>query len=176
MSGANPSHFTGNDQRPVEMVSWNVITGSGGFLSILNAANPGMNFRLPSEAEWEYACRARTTTRFYWGDDLTYTAIANYAWQNETSSSTHPVGGKSPNIWGLYDMSGNVYEWVQDWFHGDYTNALMNGSAWESPAGSSRVQRGGCWNGGNYGCRSANRAFSPPDATGESVGFRLAKF
>jgi len=177
----NPSWFQGGHgegegadagNRPVEEVSWDDITGS--FLPTLNAAT-GKTFRLPSEAEWEYAARAGTATRFYWGDDPDYTAIGDYAWYYANSDyQTHVVGGKLPNAFGLYDMSGNVWEWVQDWC-GPYPSVSMSDPT--GPAsGSTRVFRGGSgYNGGGYGCRSAYSNDSYPSAAGDDLGFRLAR-
>ena len=165
--GNNPSSFSGADH-PVERVSWTDIQG---FESALGNA-----FRLPSEAEWEYACRAGTTTRFYWGDDGNYSQIGSYAWYTSNSSSaTHPVGQKTVNAWGLYDMSGNVWEWCEDWYHSDYTDAPSDGSAWVSPSGSYRVLRGGSWSSNARSCRSANRGSLDPSSRYIGLGFRLLR-
>lgn len=170
----NPAHFTGDLERPVEQVSWTKITSE--FLPALNTYT-GRTFRLPSEAEWEYACRAGTTERFFWGDDLTYTLINIHAWYaNNSDYTTQAVGTvNSPNAWGLYDMSGNVWEWCQDWYHDTYTGAPTNGSAWLSPATYDRVIRGGGWSypGGN--CRSASRSPILPGYSNEVIGFRIAR-
>ncbi len=171
--GNNPSNFLGSTRRPVETVSWNDVQG---FITTLNFENPDMTFRLPTEAEWEYACRAGTTTRFYWGDDPNLDYLADYAWfTNNSLDKTHDVAGKSPNAWGLCDMIGNVGEWCQDYWHDDYTNAPTDGSAWEEPAGTDRVTRGG-----NFGCtvnflRSAARTYAEPGLGQYSIGFRLVK-
>ena len=174
--GDNPSQFQGDgdtDNRPVEQVSWD---DAQSFIAALNDAHPGMGFRLPSEAEWEYACRAGTTTRFYWGNDPDYTAINDYAWYASNSGDrTHDVGGTPPNAWGLYDMSGNVWEWVQDWYHNSYTGAPTDGSGWESPAGTDRVRRGGSWLYDEDDCRSALRSNDVSSNSDSSVGFRLAR-
>ena len=174
-AGNNPSSFQ-DDNRPVEHVSWD---SAQSFITELNTAT-GLTFRLPSEAEWEYACRAGTTTRFYWGDDLSYTDIGNYAWYNDNSSNqTHDVGTAGgtghPNAFGLYDMSGNVWEWCQDWFHDSYTGAPADGSAWESPTSSYRVFRGGGCHNDNNNCRSVFRFSSYPDITYGYTGIRLAR-
>jgi formylglycine-generating enzyme required for sulfatase activity len=170
--GTNPSCFVGDMNRPVEQVSWNDIAQTDGFLDRLNQANPGTTFRLPTEAEWEYACRAGTATRFYWGDDPGYQAIGDYAWFNGNSgNTTHPVGQKMPNAWGLFDMSGNVWEWCQDWY------GLYSGSAshdpWKSSVSDSRIPRGGCWvNHGRY-CRSTERYGDHPGNRNYGIGLRL---
>ena len=170
--GDNPSFFTGVPGRPVDTVSWN---DAQAFITALNALGHGV-FRLPSEAEWEYACRAGTTTRFFWGDDLQFTKVGTYSWYIVNSGTvTHPVGQKAANPWGLYDMTGDVWEWCQDWWHDDYTGAPTDGSAWESPAGSSRVGRGGAWNGYSELCRSAYRSYDFPENSADTIGFRLAK-
>jgi len=172
--GSNPSQFTGDLRHPVEQVSWKDVHS---FITAVNGLGQG-RFRLPSEAEWEYACRAGTTTRFYWGDDPSYTQIGNYAWwESNSSSTTHPVGQKLANAWGLYDMSGNVWEWCVDWYHGDYFGAPTDGSAWVSPRDNVRVFRGGGWNLGLtiYRCRSACRAYIYPSSAGGALGFRLAR-
>jgi len=168
--GSNPSHFTGNPSRPVEMVSWNDVQT---FIMGVNALGQG-TFHLPSEAQWEYACRAGTTTRFYWGNDPNYTQIGSYAWYENNSTASHPVGQKHSNEWGLYDMSGNIFEWCEDWFHSSYAGAPADGSAWVSPTGASRVLRGGGWIYEAYGARSAFRGSGTPSGSFYTIGFRLA--
>jgi len=137
------------------------------FIAALNTAT-GLTFRLPSEAEWEYACRAGTTTRFYWGDDPSYTEIGNYAWYEDNAYNAgqtyaHIVGQKLPNAFGLYDMSGNVWEWCEDDWHDNYSGTPpTDGSAWvDSPRGWYGVVRGGSffdYDGiGDNWCRSASR-------------------
>ena len=161
---------------PAVYVSWN---DAQSFITALNGLT-GKTFRLPSEAEWEYACRAGTTTRFYWGDDPSYTAIDDYAWWDGNAYDVneryaHVVGQLLPNAFGLYDMSGNVWEWCQDWYHLSYTGAPADGSAWESPTGSSRVFRGGGWFFHGIRCRSAHRTGIGPSGQGAGLGFRLVK-
>jgi len=170
--GSNPSYFTGDMSRPVESISWDDITQPNGFLDKLNQANPGLTFRLPTEAEWEYACRAGTTTRFYWGDDPSYSQIGTYAWYYDNSGdTTHPVGQKTPNAWGLYDMSGNVWEWCQDWY-GSYAAGAVSDPQGPS-TGTFRVLRGGCWNYVVRFCRSAPRLSYSPDSRSFVSGVRL---
>ena len=170
--GDNPSFFSSDLSRPVERVSWDDVQD---FIEAVNALGQGV-VRLPSEAEWEYACRAGTATRFYWGDDPEYTEIGSYVWYDGNSATaTHPVGQKTPNAWGLYDMGGNVWEWCQDWWHDDYTGAPTDGSAWESPTGTGRVGRGGAWNAYDEYCRSAYRSFEFPVNSADTIGFRLAR-
>ena len=180
----SPSYFQGErvagvntDSRPVEQVSWDDITGASGFLSRLNAANPGLAFRLPSEAEWEYACRAGTTTRFYWGDDLDSSQIGLYAWYSGNSGGqTHDVGKNLPNAWGLYDMSGNVDEWCQDWYEAYWAGAVSDPQG--ASSGSYRVLRGGNWYYDASYCRAANRSDDDSDGSDDrysSFGFQLVR-
>ena len=167
--GDNPSNFKG-DYLPVEQVSLNDVQE---FIKKLNQKEGDNKYRLPSEAEWEYACRAGTTTRYSFGDDEG--KIGEYAWYDGNSGSkTHPVGQKKPNLWGLYDMHGNVWEWVQDKWHYDYKGAPSDGSAWESGDGSSRVFRGGSWYINARNCRSAYRG-GDPGIRDSRVGFRLLR-
>jgi formylglycine-generating enzyme required for sulfatase activity len=130
--------------------------------------------RLPSEAEWEYACRAGTRTRFYSGD--IENDLKEVGWYSENSGKKlHPVGEKKPNAWGLYDMHGNVWEWVEDDWHDSYKKAPDDGRAWvDNPRGSFRVMRGGGWYDGAQHCRSAVRFIAPGSRSG-SVGFRLSR-
>ena len=162
----NPAHDYGvGDNYPVYFVSWDDIQE---FEAALDNS-----FRLPSEAEWEYACRAGTETRFYWGDDPDYDEIGDYAWYTSNSNSqTHDVGQKRPNAFGLYDMSGNVWEWCEDWYHNSYEGAPDDGSAWDDD-GSYRVLRGGSWLNNPWGCRSAARHRYLPGTRDRNNGFRL---
>jgi len=175
--GYNPSFFKG-DSLPVEQVSWNQVQE---FIGRLNAIDPGKGYRLPSEAEWEYACRAGSSTRFPWGDDPHYYALGMFSWTDVgTTGDTHPVGRKLPNAWGLYDMHGNVFEWCRDWYHDSYDKTPTDGSALESPVGSQRVYRGGgsvipSWEYDARRCRSAYRCRGRPTSRYYDVGFRLVK-
>ena len=167
--GTNPSYYKSSGlDAPVESVSWNNAVAFCNALS----QRTGRTVTLPTEAQWEYACRAGSTTRFYYGDDPGYTLLHNYAWYWDNSSlRTHPVGEKTPNAWGLYDMHGNVWDWCKDWY-GSYASANVVDP--QGPAsGSSRVLRGGCW--GNYArdCRSAYRTHYYPGSTGDFSGFRV---
>ncbi len=169
--GHNPSKFSYFDN-PVEQVSWDDVQD---FIDALNGAKGvAALYRLPTESEWEYACRAGTTSRFYWGDDPSYTAIDDYAWYSGNSASaTHVVGGKMPNLWGLYDMSGNVYEWCQDRY-GDYPVGGVTDP--QGPGtGNTRVVRGGSWEASSESCRSANRESLVPANTSSDLGFRLVR-
>lgn len=152
--GNNPSAFKGADL-PVDGVSWNDAIA---FVARLNAQGDGYTYRLPSEAEWEYAARAGTTGD-YAGD------LDAMAWYDSNSGkTTHPVGGKQPNGFGLYDMHGNVWEWCQDWYHASNAGAPTDGSAWLSGGEQKeRVLRGGSWGNFDHVCRSARRFSNGPD-------------
>ncbi|MDD5779536.1 MAG: formylglycine-generating enzyme family protein [Bacteroidales bacterium] len=166
--GDNPSHFTENMQRPVEQVSWNDCQT---FIQKLNELT-GANFRLPTEAEWEFAARGGRNSRGY-----QYSGSSNLddvAWYDGNSSSTtHPVKTKSPNELGIYDMSGNVWEWCQDWY-GNYSSSSQTNPTGPS-TGSNRVCRGGCWANLARYCRSAYRFKSgTPGRRDYILGLRLA--
>jgi formylglycine-generating enzyme required for sulfatase activity len=166
--------------RPVETVSWEDAVAYCAALTERERAAGRISansvYRLPTEAEWEYACRGWTSTRFSYGDDLGYTNLTNYAWYWDNSDyQTHPAGQKLPNPWGLHDMHGNVWEWCQDWW-GDYAGGIALDP--QGPdTGSPRVIRGGYWGGwGKWGyagyCRSANRGYFVPDDGSGGIGFR----
>jgi formylglycine-generating enzyme required for sulfatase activity len=154
----------------VERVSWNDIQE---FLSKLNAKT-GKTYRLPTEAEWEYAARGGSQSRGY--KYAGSNSLDEVAWYTDNSGSkTHPVGQKKANELGLYDMSGNVWEWCADDWHGSYSGAPSTGRAWiDSPRASSRVFRGGGWDGGARYCRVSYRGNYTPSFRGSALGFRLA--
>jgi len=170
--GTNPSNFKG-PQNPVEKVSWDEAVEFCRKLSALPAEkSAGYVYRLPTEAEWECACRAETTTKYSFGDSAS--ELGAYGWYDENSGkTTHPVGGKTPNPWGLYDMHGNVWEWCQDW-HGKYPSGPVTDPTGPS-LGSSRVRRGGGWDYYPRLCRSANRGRNSPDYRSSSLGFRVLR-
>ncbi len=165
----NPSNFK-IDDFPVQKVSW---SDAQEFIEKLNEIEGTDKYRLPSEAEWEYACRAGTTTRYYFGDDSS--ELDEYGWCDGSWDSVlmHPVGQKKPNPWGLYDMYGNVWEWCQDRWHDDYDGAPSDRSAWENGSSSLRVVRGGGWRYYSGSCRSALRYNDGPGPRRYSIGFRV---
>ena len=167
--GNNPSSFSGNANNPVEQVSWNDIVGF----------NTATGLRLPSEAEWEYACRGGTTTAFHsmpgypngTNDD---SLLGNIAWfYPAAGSTTHAVAGKAANAFGMYDMSGNVWEWCNDWY-GSYAAGNTTDPAGPS-SGSDRVRRGGLWNKYSGYCRSSDRSSCAPGGGYVGLGFRVAR-
>ena len=186
VTGSNPcsstSYGKGNSY-PVHYVSYNMIRGSSvgagwpsssavdasSFLGKLRART-GLDFDLPTEAQWEYACRAGTTTTFSYGDS----ANGSYMWYSSNSSSkAHEVGTKSPNPWGLYDMHGNVWEWCLDW----YASSLTGGTDPKgSSSGSYRVLRGGSWGSAASNCASSGRnSINPSHENSNGFGFRLVR-
>ena len=130
--GKNPSKYEGAN-KPVEDVSWNDA------VAFFRKLNDEVEYRLPTEAQWEYACRAGTTTAYSFGDDVSQ--LGEYAWYSGNSSSTHPVGELKPNAWGLFDMHGNVFEWCQDWY-GDYDSLKVVSDPTGPASGDLRVWRG----------------------------------
>ena len=160
----------GRDRRPVINVCWEDAVAYCLWLS----AQTGRTYRLPSEAEWEYACRAGTRTPWSFGDDEK--ALGDHGWlDGDLGGQTHPVGEKRANPWGLHDMHGNVWEWVQDHWNDDYQGAPDDGTAWETPRGQWRVARGGCWIFHAWYCRSAQRYHWEPASRNVWLGFRLAR-
>jgi len=193
--GNNPSSFSGAERsvkqvsqssfsgakRPVEQVSWNNAVEFCQKLS----QKTGREYRLPSEAEWEYACRAGTTTPFHFGETITtelanYNGTVNYASEpkGKYRQETTEVGSFPPNSFGLYDMHGNVWEWCQDDWHDNYVNAPKNGNAWTSQSGNGNVLRGGSWINVPQNCRSASRIrynfnWDVLDRIRNGIGFRV---
>ena len=168
---SNPSHFKG-PKNPVEKVNWDDCRA---FLSKLNEkfGQKGMEFGLPSEAQWEYACRAGSTTRYSFGDDAG--GLGNNAWfRGNSRGATHPVGQKKPNAWGLHDMHGNVWEWCADWY-GDYSEQSAASDPTGPSSGVLRVLRGGSWSYSDRDSfRCASRGISRPAAHCHYFGFRVA--
>lgn len=166
--GTNPASHTAA-KNPVENVSW---YDAKVFLKKLSDRSPGGGFRLPTEAEWEYACRAGSTTEYSFGDDPEQ--LSKYGWYDANSGrATHPVGQKKPNAWGLFDMHGNVWEWCSD-YRGDYpTNAIADPIGGKDPH---FVQmRGGSAMYIARNCRSANRHTSGPPSRHDFIGLRVAR-
>jgi len=165
---SNPSHFKGADL-PVEEVSWQDAKNFCQYLNIYT----GKNYRLPSEAEWEYACRAGSRGLYCFGDEENL--LEQYAWYSKNSgATTHAVGQKKPNGYGLYDMHGNVWEWGEDVWHENYNGAPSDGSAWVSGGDNRyRLLRGGGWYDDANVCRAASRDWYDPDDGDYNVGFRL---
>lgn len=178
--GHNPSYFRRcGDNCPVENVSWN---DAQQFIRTLNQKT-GESYRLPTEAEWEYAARSGTSTVFYTGTTITANQ-ANFSDNERNSNSkvarrntTVRVGSFAPNAFGLYDMQGNVWEWVQDCWRNTYNDAPSDGSAWlgDKKKPCNRVLRGGSWGSGSESLRSADRARSTPNSQDFEAGFRLAR-
>jgi formylglycine-generating enzyme required for sulfatase activity len=165
---SKPSHFDG-DRLPVEQVSW---LDAVEFCDRLSR-HTGRTYRLPSEAEWEYACRAGTTTAFHFGDTIT-NELANYEYKLQKTTDVGSYG--IANRFGLYDMHGNVFEWCQDDWHDNYEGAPIDGSAWvdgDREKNSSKLLRGGSWLHDPRYCRSACRTHSSPDSRNFDIGFRL---
>jgi len=202
--GANPSRFQ-SPGRPVEQVNWEDVRG---FLDRLNGLVPGLDLTLPTEAQWEYACRAGTDSALYSGPieirgDMDAPALHPIAWYGgnsgvdydlaegedsttgwwegkqkqyeHTRAGTREVKGKAPNAWGLYDCLGNVFEWVADHWHDDYSGAPTDGSAWLDAAGAVRVVRGGSWDDFARFCRCAYRSRRAPADRYDFLGFRCAR-
>jgi formylglycine-generating enzyme required for sulfatase activity len=170
-----PPPYEGWDRgsRPVIKVSWEDARAYAEWLNKIVARNK--TFRLPTEAEWEYACRAGSRTRFYTGETETHLHQAGW-YATHAGDQTHPVGAKAPNAFGLYDMHGNVWEWVEDDWHTSYTGAPNDGSAWiDTPRGPGRVVRGGAWSSKAWTCRSAMRFKDQPAYRALDVGFRLSR-
>ena len=173
--GNNPSSFKGDDL-PVECVSWNDCQEF-----CKKCTQLGLSVQLPTESQWEYACRAGSTTAYFWGNALNgdkANCDGNYPCGTEITGKyigkTTPVGSYQPNAWGLYDMHGNVWEWCQDWYAKDYPSESVTDPTGPS-SGSDRVDRGGCWSHDARRCRSAIRGYCGPGYRGIVLGFRLVR-
>ncbi len=165
--GDNPSYFKNGDNYPVENVSWE---GCQKFVQALNSRHPqaGMRWSLPTEAQWEYACRAGTTGAYTGTGKLD-----EMGWYvGNSGAHTHPVGQKKPNAWGLYDMHGNVYEWCADWYDDNPSGAVTDPQG--PSTGSFRVLRGGSWSSPARDCRSARRGANDPGDSYTDLGLRVA--
>jgi formylglycine-generating enzyme required for sulfatase activity len=186
--GHNPSQFKGDSHRPVEQVSWDDVQE---FIRRLNTKESGARYRLPTEAEWEYAARAGSTTAYSFGDGVSQ--LGQYAWCDSNAVvTTYSIGRLQPNAWGLHDMHGNVSEWVQDWYasydpetagqlcsHSSSDGRSYYTSCFTDPvgplSGSGRVVRGGSWYSKARFCQSACRSFYAPSTRINDVGFRLLR-
>ncbi|MEO5363048.1 MAG: formylglycine-generating enzyme family protein [Magnetococcus sp. DMHC-8] len=166
----NPSKFIG-PMLPVDSVSWVDVQA---FIQRLNAKEGSDSYRLPTEAEWEYAARAGTNTPWYWGNSAD--EVDQYAWYNGNSDKqTHPVGQLRPNAWGLHDMLGNVWEWVSDRHDSKYYARSPPVDPTGPGTGSAWVCRGGGWSYGPRALRAANRIGQPPEFRDANMGFRLVR-
>ena len=158
---------------PATFISWDDAAEFCGKFS----KTAGRNVRLPTEAQWEYACRAGSKTRFYYGDDPDYSKLGDYAWYSKNAADggekyAHPVGLKKPNDWGLYDMHGNVWQWCSNWYEGSYAHAKETDPQGLA-TGTNRVLRGGSWIYIPRSCRSAIRYGTDPLLRICSIGFRV---
>ena len=166
----NPSEFKSNN-RPVERVSWNDVQT---FIQKLNIKEKSDKYRLPTEAEWEYAARAGSKNAYGFGRDVN--VLDQYAWYRKNSvGETHPVGQLKPNAWGLFDMHGNVHEWCRDWFDGRYYSQSPSNAPLGPSSGLAKVLRGGDWGSEDWYCRCASRSLSSPDRRSNRLGFRLIR-
>lgn len=160
----------GRGKRPVINVSWHDAVAFCDWLSELS----GDRYRLPTEAEWEYACRAGTTTQYSFGEDTRDLGL--YSWhKGNAQKQTHPVGTLGANAWGLHDMHGNVWEWCSDWYERDYYSSSPASNPTGSANGEYRVRRGGSWYYFADSIRSADRDGATPDGTFYAMGFRCAR-
>jgi formylglycine-generating enzyme required for sulfatase activity len=178
--GSNPSLFAGDLDAPVERVSWSDATNYCAILTQreLTAGRipAGSAFRLPTEAEWEFCCRAGTTTRFFYGDDPNYLQLTNHAWFSDNSDAqTHTVATKPGNAWGFFDMAGNVWQWCEDWYGAYPGGSVFDPTGASTNSGGGRVLRGGSWIDEPRFCRSACRIGDDPSGNSlyENYGFRV---
>jgi formylglycine-generating enzyme required for sulfatase activity len=180
VTGTNLSEFPGDLSRPVSSVSWPDATNYCRMLTQRELAASrilaGSQYRLPTEAEWECAARAGTTTGFSYGDDPSYSSETNYAWFLDLAIldlTVHPVGQKLPNPWGLYDMAGNVWEWCQDWYGDQPGGVQTDPTGPASNPNGLKVMPGGAYDYPNSSCRLASRLFRASTWPDSDVGFRV---
>ncbi len=168
--GSNPSRHKG-ENNPVDSVSWN---DAQEFIKRLNEKEGGNLYRLPTEAEWEYAARGGMPTRYFFGNDQT--KLPDHAWVTRNAGgTTHPVGTKKPNQYGIHDTSGNVREWVQDWYDDDYYSRSPKVDPAGPETGYGKAYRGGSKDGAEFPTRSSYRWRETPDTIEQNLGFRLAR-
>lgn len=168
--GHNPSQFDGAPDHPVDSVSW---VQACEFCSAVSSRS-GKFVRLPSEAEWEYACRAGSTTQYHFGDSAA--GLSDYAWFEDNSGGrTAPVRRKKPNAWGLHDMIGSVWEWCLDSWHSEYDGGPCDGSPWLNESSRQRPYcvRGGAWDMDAFRCRSSYRSYDWEETATSRNGFRV---
>jgi endoglucanase len=169
LMGDNPSYFKG-PKNPVEEVSWDDCLQ---FLRRLNEKAGGGTWQFPTEAQWEYACRAGSTTKYCFGDDES--GLGEYGWYDKNSGGKpHSVGEKKPNAWGLYDMHGNIWQWCEDWYDSGYYAHSPTDDPAGPATGSERVSHGGCWFSPARSARSANHGRIEPEHRGSHLGFRVS--
>jgi len=185
--GSNPSHFKGERRRPVENVNWfDAVSFCNGlsereqlplFYDIQKQTVRiigGNGYRLPTEAEWEYACRAGTTSRWWFGGEET--RLSQFAWyEHNSGGTTHPVGARPANPWDLHDIHGNVWEWCQDLYGAGFYRQSPAADPIGPDSGNGRVLRGGSWADQAGLCRSSIRGDVPPDFRDSIIGFRAAR-
>jgi len=166
----NPSKFE-DDLRPVETISWH---DAQDFIEALNNREDTKGYRLPTEAEWEYAARAGSESAYAFGSESV--RLDEFAWYKKNAQNqTHPVGQLAPNAWGLYDMHGNVHEWCQDWFDRGYYSQSPSQAPGGPAEGLAKSLRGGDWGSDRWYCRCASRSLGSPSRRSNRVGFRIIK-
>ncbi len=170
VTGTNPAFFKNNPDLPVETVSW---YDAAAFILQLNSLIGTGSFNLPTEGQWEYACRAGSQDAYCYGNDRAI--LGDYGWVGDNTADSKvrvkAVAGKKPNAWGIYDMHGNLWEWCLDWYGAYPEHALSDPSG--PLHGVERVCRGGSWFSGKGGVRCADRDHVPPDYVNSSLGFRI---
>jgi formylglycine-generating enzyme required for sulfatase activity len=172
IAGANPSFHKGGGDSPVDSVSYEDVLG---FIRLLNEREGSGSYRLPTEAEWEYAARAGSRSRYCFGDEEGL--LESYAWYGADvrGGGPRPVGGKLPNAWGLFDVHGNLFEWTADWFAEGYYASSPRRDPQGPAGGEGRVTRGGSYASDAWFCQTAARNSESPEVRSMFTGFRLAR-